>query len=118
MSKRVAGIALLLGLVATGATAETPGNASYSYANDPVVAFGDSGWELFRPRHRPQEIYDLAYLTDDLRSRNPGYGLRFRSSPQLTFDLQFDFLARSEELYGPIYNLQSGATVFSVGFHF
>ena len=118
MSKRIAGIALLLGLFATGVNAETPGNSSQWYADDPVILIGDSGWELFRPRHRSQEIFDLSYLTDDLRSRNPGYGLRFRSSAHLTFGLQIDLLAHSEELYGPIYDLNSRAAVFSVGFHF
>lgn len=118
MSKRAAGITLLLGLLATSASAEMPGNASHSHADTPVIPFGNSGWELFRPMHREQEVFDLAYLTDSLRSRNPGYGLRFHSSSHLTFDLQVDLLAHSEDLYGPIYDINAGATLFSVGISF
>jgi len=123
MSKRVAGIALLIGLLATGASAETPDRTSDPdtrdlETSDPVMPFGDSGWEVFRPKHRAQEVFDLAYMTDDLRSRNPGYGLRFRSSTRVTFDLQVDLLAHSENLYGPIYDMSSGATILSIGFRF
>jgi hypothetical protein len=118
MSKRMAGIAVLLGLLATGASAETLERASYTDANDRVFSIGESDWELFRPKYRALEKFDLAYMTDDLRSKHTGYGLRFHSSSHVTFNLQIDLLAHSEELYGPIYDMSSGATVFSIGFSF
>ena len=118
MSKRIAGIAVLLGLLATGAIAETPEHASHTDVNDSVLSIGESGWQLFRAKYRAQEKFDLAYLTDDLRSKNTGYGLRFQSSSHVTFNLQIDLLAHAEDLYGPIYDMSSGATVFSIGFSF
>ena len=33
-------------------------------------------------------------------------------------DLRVDLLAHSENLYGPIYDMSSGATIFSIGFRF
>ena len=118
MSKRIAGIALLLGLLATSAGAEMPGNESYPVANSLVIAFDDSEWEIFRPRHRVYEDIDLAYMTDTLRLKSSGYGLRFRSSPHLTFDLQVDVLGLTEDRFDPIYDVTSGAAIFSIGFHF
>ena len=118
MSKHVAGIALLLGLLASHASAEMPGDESYRAANNLVISFGDSDWELFRPRHRVYEDVDLAYMTDILRLKSSGYGLRFRSSPQLTFDLQVDILGLTENQFDPIYDVMSGAAIFSIGIHF
>ena len=118
MSKHIAGTALLLGLLATHAGAEMPGSDNHPVANDLVVSFDDSEWELFRPRHRVYEDVDLAYLTDILRLKSSGYGLRFRSSPHLTFDLQVDVLGLTEDRFDPIYDVTSGAAIFSIGFHF
>ena len=118
MSKYIAGIALLLGLLATQAGAEMPGSESHPMANDLVISFDDSEWELFRPRHRVYEDVDLAYMTDILRLKSSGYGLRFRSSPHLTFDLQVDILGLTEDQFDPIYDVTSGAAIFSIGFHF
>jgi hypothetical protein len=119
MSKRVAGIALLLGLFAAAqASAEMPADESHRAANDLVISFDDSDWELFRPRHRVYEDVDLAYMTDILRLKFSGYGLRFRSSPHLTFDLQVDILGLTDDQFDPIYDVMSGAAIFSVGFHF
>ena len=118
MSKRAAEIALLIGLFATGAGAETPGTEDHPEANNLVISFDDSEWELFRPRHRVYEDVDLAYMTDTLRLKSSGYGLRFRSSPHLTFDLQVDVLGLTEDRFDPIYDVTSGAAIFSIGFHF
>jgi len=119
MSKRVAGIALLLGLFAAAqASAEMPADESHRAANDLVISFDDSDWELFRPRYRVYEDVDLAYMTDILRLKSSGYGLRFRSSPHLTFDLQVDILGLTDDRFDPIYDVMSGAAIFSVGFHF
>jgi hypothetical protein len=118
MSKRVAGIALLLGLFATGVNAETPGSEDHALANNLVLSFADSEWEIFRPRHRIYEDVDLAYMTDILRLKSSGYGLRFRSSPHLTFDLQVDILGLTDDRFDPIYDVMSGAAMFSIGFHF
>ena len=43
------------------------------------------------------EDVDLAYMTDILRLKFSGYGLRFRSSPHLTFDLQVDILGLTDD---------------------
>jgi hypothetical protein len=118
MSKSVALIALLLGLLASHASAETPGDQSHPLANNMVISLDDSDWELFRPRHRIYEDLDLAYMTDILRLKSSGYGLRFRSSPHLTFDLQVDILGLTEDQFDPIYDVMSGAAIFSVGIHF
>ena len=118
MSRHIAGIALLLGLLATHAGAEMPGDESHPVANDLVVSFDDSEWELFRPRHRVYEDVDLAYMTDTLHLKSSGYGLRFRSSPHLTFDLQVDVLGLTEDEFDPIYDVMSGAAIFSIAFHF
>lgn len=118
MSKRVAGIALLLGLLASHASAEMPGNESHPAADSLVISFDNSDWELFRPRHRVYEDVDLAYMTDILRLKSSGYGLRFRSSPHLSFDLQVDILGLTEDQFDPIYDVMSGAAIFSVGIHF
>ena len=118
MSKRVAGITLLLGLFATGAGAEMPGSENRPVASELIISFDDSEWELFRPRHLVYEDIDLAYMTDILRLKSSGYGLRFRSSPHLTFDLQVDILGLTEDQFDPIYDVTSGAAIFSIGFHF
>jgi hypothetical protein len=118
MSKRIAGIALLLGLLTTHAGAEMPGSEDHAVANNLVLSFDDSEWELFRSRHRIYEDIDLAYMTDTLRLKSSGYGLRFRSSPHLTFDLQVDVLGLTEDQFDPIYDVMSGAAIFSIGFHF
>ena len=118
MSKHVAGLALLIGLFATGAGAEMPGSENHPKANAVVISFDDHEWELFRPRHRVYQDVDLAYMTDILRLKSSGYGLRFRSSPYLTFDLQVDVLGLTDDQFDPIYDVTSGAAIFSVGFHF
>jgi len=118
MSKRVAGIALLIVLFATGAGAEMPGSEHHPDANNLVISFDNSEWEIFRPWHRVYEDVDLAYKTDVLRLKSSGYGLRFHSSPHLTFDLQVDVFGLTEDQFDPIYDVTSGAAIFSIGFHF
>ena len=77
MSERFAGIALTLTLFVSGAHAEIPDQANHVDTDGRVALFGDSGWELFRPRYREQTLFDLTYLTYDLRSERAGLGLRF-----------------------------------------
>jgi hypothetical protein len=117
MSKCIAGITLLFGLLATHADAEMPGSENHPVANDLVISFDNSEWELFRPRNRVYEDVDIAYMTDTLRMKSSGYGLRFRSSPHMTFDLQVDILGLTEDQFDPIYDVTSGAAIFSIGFH-
>ena len=95
-----------------------PGSEDHAVPNDLVISFDDSEWELFRSRHRIYEDVDLAYMTDTLRLKSSGYGLRFRSSPHLTFDLQVDILGLTEDQFDPVYDVMSGAAMFSIGFHF
>lgn len=116
MSKRIAGIALLLSLFATSAFAESPADALYADAR--VVRLGDNGWELFRPEDRAQTLFDLTYLTSDLWSDRAGLGLRFRSSPHLTFDLRIDPFTQPRDLIGPVYDFDIGATVLALRLSF
>ena len=116
MSKRIAGIALLLSLFATSAVAESPADALHADAR--VVRLGDNGWELFRPADRDQTPFDLTYLTSDLWSDRAGLGLRFRSSPHLTFDLRIDPFTQPRDLIGPVYDFEIGATVLALRFSF
>ena len=116
MSKRIAGIALLLSLFATSAVAESPADALHADAR--VVRLGDNGWELFRPADRDQTLFDLTYLTNDLWSDRAGLGLRFRSSPHLTFDLRIDPFTQPRDLIGPVYDFEIGATVLALRFSF
>ncbi|RZV39051.1 MAG: hypothetical protein EX272_01125 [Chromatiales bacterium] len=112
MSKRTAGIALLLSLFTTGVFAETPADALHADAR--VVPLGDNGWELFRPEDRAQTLFDLTYLTSDLWSDRAGLGLRFRASPQLSFDLRVDPFTQTSDLIGPVYGFDIGATVLAL----
>lgn len=116
MSKRTAGIALLLALFATGTHAEPPADALHADAR--VVRLGDSNWELFRPADRVQTPFDPTYLTSDLWSRRPGLGLRFRPGPQLTFDLRVDPFTQPGDIIGPVYDFDIGATVLALRFNF
>ena len=112
MSKRIAGIALLLSLFATSAVAESPADALHADAR--VVRLGNDGWELFRPEDRAETLFDLTYLTSDLWSDRAGLGLRYRSSPRLTFDLRIDPFAQPRDLIGPVYDFDIGATVLAL----
>ena len=116
MSKRTAGIALLLALFATGTHAETPADALYADAR--VVRLGDSGWELFRPEPRVLTPFDPTYLTSDLWSERAALGLRFRASLRLTFDLRADPFTQPRDIIGPLYDFDVGATVLALRVHF
>lgn len=118
MSKRCALPGLVLTLLGTTVAAETPEQPGYADAQDRVVPFGESGWELFRPVRREQAIFDLAYMTDDLRSEYAGLGLRFHSSTHLTFDVQLDPFTHAGDLVGPVYGSNIGATVLAVHLSF
>jgi hypothetical protein len=117
MSKRFAWIALLVALAAT-AQAESPIRYAAADTADRVVPFGDSGWELYRPKCKDLSFSDLAYLTDDLYSDRAGLGVRFRRSTSVTIDFEIDPLAHGEKLYAPLYDMGIGATTVSIAFHF
>ncbi|MDH3621260.1 MAG: hypothetical protein OER91_10225 [Gammaproteobacteria bacterium] len=118
MSKRIAGTALLLALLTTGAHAESPGDAHRTDASPRVIQIGDSGWEFFRPEDRTKTPFDLTYMTSDLWSERAGLGLRFRSSTHLTIDLRVDPLTQPRDLIGPVYDFNIGATVLALRFSF
>ena len=118
MSKRFAGTALLLALFATGAHADSLDRDSYVDADERVVTFGDSGWELFRPMCREQTLFDLTYLTHDLLTERTGLGLRFHSSTHLTIDFEVDPFTQSRSLIGPNYDFGIGATTLALRFSF
>ena len=118
MSQHIAGIALLLALSTFNANAEVPGHADEVDVDARTVTLGNSGWEFFRPTCREQTLFDLAYLTNDLRSERAGLGLRFRSSPYLALDLEIDPFTRKRDLIGPVYDFGIGATVLALRFNF
>jgi len=118
MSKRFAGTALLLALFATGTHADTLDRVSYVDADERVVTFGTSAWELFRPMCREQTPFDLTYLTHDLLTERTGLGLRFHSSTHLTIDFEIDPFTQRRSLIGPNYDFGIGATTLALRFSF
>jgi hypothetical protein len=118
MSKHIAGTALLLVLLATSAHSETPDDSDLLDVEERVVSIGDSDWELFRPESREQTYFDLAYLTDDLRSPRSRFGLRFQPSSRFTIDFEVDPLTRQRDLIGPVYDFRIGATMLALRFSF
>ena len=118
MSKHLAGTALLLVLFASSAYAETPDDSDLLEVEERVVSIGDSDWELFRPESREQKYFDLAYLTDDLRSPRSGFGLRFQPSSRFAIDFEVDPITRRRNLIGPIYDSGIGATMLALRFSF
>lgn len=118
MSKHLAGTALLLLMFATSAHSETFDDSNLVDTGERVVSIGDSDWELFRPVSREQKYFDLAYLTDDLRSPRSGFGLRFQPSSRFTIDFEVDPLTRQRDLIGPVYDSGIGATMLALRFSF
>lgn len=114
MSKHVAGIALLLALAAFNTNAEAPDRADEIDFESLVVTLGSSDWAFFRPSCREQTLFDLEYLTNDLRSQRAGLGLRFHSSSHLTLDLEIDPFTKQKNLIGPVYDFGIGATVLAL----
>jgi hypothetical protein len=118
MSKRLAGTAILLALLTTGAYADTEDYDSDLDFDERVVLLGDSGWQMFRPKTREQTPFDLTYLTHDLLAPRTGFGLRFQSSTRLTIDLELDPFTQSSRLIGPNYDFGIGATMLALRFSF
>ena len=116
MSKRFAGTALLVSMLAANAYAEMPTDTLYADAR--VVQLGESSWELFRPECRTQTLFDLTYLTSDLWSERAGLGLRFRSSAQLSFDVRVDPFTQPRDVIGPVDDFNLGATIFALRIRF
>jgi len=118
MSKHLAGTALLLTLFAFSAHSETPDDADALEVEERIVLIGDSDWGLFRPESRELTYFDLAYLTDDLRSPRSSFGLRFQPSSRFRIDFEVDPLTRRSDLIGPIYDSGVGATMLALRFSF
>lgn len=118
MSKRLAGIALLLTMFAAAAQGETPGHAGRIDTEQRVVRLFNSAWELFRPQCREQTLFDLNYLTHDLRSERTGLGLRFSPSTHVTIDIELDPFTYDRNLIGPMYDPGIGATTVALRFSF
>lgn len=118
MSKHIAGIALLLALFAFDAKADTPDSADDVELDARIVTLGNSDWAFFRPSCREQTLFDLGYLTNDLRSERAGLGLRFHSSPHFTLDLEIDPFTQQRNIIGPVYDTGIGATVLALRFRF
>ena len=107
MSKRIAGIALLLTLFAVNANAD-----------DNSLAIGDTGWEVFKPASREATIFDLNYLTDDLIADADPIGFRFKRFDELTISIEIDPLSRPKTMIGPVTDMGVGAAILSFAFHF
>ncbi len=107
MSKRIAGIALLLTLFAVNANAE-----------ENSLVLGDSGWEVFKPDGRDAKIFDLNYLTEDLIPDADPIGFRFKRFDELTISIEIDPLSRRGDMIGPVTDMSIGAAILSFAFHF
>ena len=118
MSKRFAGTAVLFALFASNANADTLNDVYTLDDESRVVLIGDSGWELFRPLSREQTSFDLTYLTNHLRSERAGFGLRFHSSPHFTLDFEIDPFTQRQNLIGPVYDFDIGATTLALRISF
>ena len=118
MLKRSTWMASLLLLLGSTAAADSHYRASDLDSDTKVLSLGQTGWELFRPAHRELTMFDIEYLTHTLRSNHVGVGIRYHTSKQVAFDFTFDPLSHSEDVYGPIYDMNVGAAVVSIGFSF
>ena len=107
MSKRIAGIALVLTLFAVTANAE-----------DKSLALGDTGWEVFKPGGRDAAVCDLSYLTEDLIPDADPIGLRFKRFDDVTISIEIDPLSRTGDMIGPVTDMSIGAAILSFAFHF
>ncbi len=105
MSQRWAGIILLL-------------FAANVHADDKSLAIGTTGWEVFKPADRETSIFDLNWLTDDLLPDANRIGFRFRQFDDVTISIEVDPLSRPEKLFGPVTDMNVGATTLSFAFHF
>ena len=117
MSRRVL-IGFLLACCGATAAAEPAHDDHANPALGPMLRLGDSNWQLYRPRPCEQQLFDLAYLTEGLRSTKPGIGLRFASAGPLTIDLRVDPISDRYDFIGPVYDMHIGATTLSFAFNF
>lgn len=118
MSNRCAWIASLLILLGATAAAESPYHFSHSDAQDRVLPFGLSGWELFRPIESEPTLFDYAYLAEELRSEHAGLGIRFHSSVRFVIDFSISPFGYEDDKIGPVYDLSDGATKLTLAFNF
>ncbi len=117
MSRRAL-IGFLLCCCGATAAADPADEHTLNPAQGPVLQLGDGSWELFRPAACEQDLFDLSYIADGLRSSKPGYVLRFRSSTAVTFDLRFDLVNDRDDFVGPVYDEHIGATTISFAISF
>jgi hypothetical protein len=115
MSKRM-WIGLLVCLGGASATAAPPDRAAPD--SEHAMRLGDSSWYLYRPDPRSPAIYDFDFMIESLRSDVPGYSLRFSDSLDFVFELKFAPLMDSNDLIGPVYDLDIGATQLVFSFRF
>ena len=107
MSKRFAGIALVLTLFAVSANAD-----------ENTLALGETGWEVFKPASREATIFDLNYLTGDLIPDADPIGFRFKRLDDITISIEIDPLSRPRDMIGPITDMSVGAATLFFAFHF
>ena len=115
MSKRLL-IGLILALSAGTAAGESgaPGTTN-SY---PTLRLGDSDWLLYRPQPRVAQIHDFDYLMSNLRTNQVGLGLRLNASREFRLDLTLAPVVDRGDYVGPVYDMDIGATRFSLSWRF
>ncbi len=107
MSKRIAGIALVLTLFAVNVNAD-----------EKTLAIGETGWEVFKPASREATIFDLNYLTEDLIPDADPIGFRFKRFDDITISIEIDPLSRPRDMIGPVTDMGVGAATLFFAFHF
>jgi hypothetical protein len=107
-------------LVTSGATAAA--ESWYGHGDDlaayRAMQLGESHWELFRPAPCEQELFDIGYTMQGLRTDKPGFGLRFRSTRSLVIDFRIDPISDRNDFVGPIYDRHIGATTLTFAVNF
>ena len=83
-----------------------------------AMQLGESHWEVFRPQPCEQELFDLSYAMQGLRSDKPGFGLRFRSRRSVTIDFRIDPITDQNDIVGPVYDRHIGATTLTFAVNF
>jgi hypothetical protein len=112
MSNRIL-IGLILALSAGGESGESGTTNSH-----PTLRLGTSDWLLYRPQPREAQFHDLDYMMSRLRADQAGLGLRFSRSQYFRLNLTLSPLTDRDDVIGPVYDMDIGATRLSFTFSF
>lgn len=113
---------MLLGILLLTSGANAAAESWHGYSEDliayRVMQLGQGHWELYRPQPCEQELFDLGYAMQGLRTDNPGFGLRFRSMRSLVIDFRIDPISNRNDFVGPVYDHHIGATTLTFAVNF